>query len=533
MINSQITLSMRGRNLLSLLLKLLIVTLGFALFCKPGLYVTADLEAVRLLDDGIDTQVSCHLSHDLIDGKNRSTLTGLDPNATCRVQVTTSTQFHVVLIQVNRHVPPGTSLYIKRRENLPICQKKYMLITADEGPCYAVVPYIKRIVLQGNASVVISDIAIDHLPLACQENQTKYNDIQKSVLIDGIKVCPAMELNHSISCTALSNDRYSCEFLSDCFIILRNKYVEVQCSDVQSSHSALLIYPGNAIALDLSNQEIVQIAENAFSSVSLLRELYIDDSKISEIHPKAFADLQILTVLSLSNGKLSFLARGALKGLINLKELHLFQNDIISLPADLFNETSQLEKISFNDNEVKYLPKLLFKELINLKRLYLHRNKLTSLEADLFNETRKLEYLTLYGNILKYLPSGLFNGLINLQTLKLYEIQLNSLEADLFNETRKLTYLHLYDNKLTYLPRGLFNGLVNLDTLRLDGNQFTSFEADLFNETRKLKYLYLYDNMLMHLPSGFLHWLINLDTLSLFRNQFTSWKRICLMKQES
>ncbi len=103
-----------------------------------------------------------------------STLTG-DPIATCRIQVTTPSQFHGVLMHVFGQIPPSTSVYIERRENLLTCQNKYILITADEGPCYAVIPHTKfEIVLQGNDSFNIGDIAIDHLSLGCQESQNKF-----------------------------------------------------------------------------------------------------------------------------------------------------------------------------------------------------------------------------------------------------------------------------------------------------------------------------------------------------------------------
>ncbi len=512
---------MRAGNLRNIL-KLLIVTLGLTLFFKTELYVSADLKAIRLWDDGVDSQFPCYLSHGVNDGKNRSTLTGGDPYATCRIQVTTSNQFHGVLIQVPRQISPGTSMYIERPENMLPCQNKYILITTDKGPCYAVIPNSKlQIVLQGSASVNISDIATDHLLSVCQENQANYNDIQKSELID-VKVCPMNEFNDSISCTALSNYSYTCDFLSDCFIILRNNYVGFQCSGVQSNHSALLIYPSDTTELHLSNQNIIKIAENAFSSVKRLRELHLDHSKISEVHPQAFVGLQNLTVLSLSNGKLEHLPRGVLKGLKNLETLKIDVNDIISLEGDLFNETKKLEYLTLEENKLTSLPNGLLKGLVNLETLIFDQNQISSSQTDLFNETRQLRYLTVNKNELTHFPSVLLKGLVNLETLNLRENQIVFLDSHLFNNNNKLQYINLKINNLKHLPKGLFKGLINLETLKLSSNQINSLESDLFNETGKLQYLTLNENALIYLPSGVFKGLINLEKLKLSDNQITS-----------
>ncbi len=191
--------------------KLLIAILGFALMCNPELHVIGHLETVPLWDDSaaIDDQISCNLIHDVIDGDNRSTLTG-DPLQVCGIQVTTPSQLHGVLIQVPGQVPPGTFVYIEIHAKLLTCQNKYILITPDGAPCYIVIPHYKlQISLQGNASFHMRNIATDHdLPLVCQENSTNY--IQKSKITDDVEVCPAKEFNHSISCVPFSDRSYFC-----------------------------------------------------------------------------------------------------------------------------------------------------------------------------------------------------------------------------------------------------------------------------------------------------------------------------------
>ncbi len=126
-IKDQTILSMRRRNLDSFL-KLLIPFWGFTLIYQTGLCVNADFEVVPLWNDSIDNQVSCRLSHNVADGNNRSTLTG-DPNAICNIQVSISTQFHGVLIQVPGQIHPGISIYIERQAYFLTCQYMYSLIT--------------------------------------------------------------------------------------------------------------------------------------------------------------------------------------------------------------------------------------------------------------------------------------------------------------------------------------------------------------------------------------------------------------------
>ncbi|HEY1699962.1 MAG TPA: COR domain-containing protein [Trebonia sp.] len=190
--------------------------------------------------------------------------------------------------------------------------------------------------------------------------------------------------------------------------------------------------------LDLSGQNLASVPEWALQ-LSALRELKLDDNKLTELPPE-IAGLPALEILDLSN------------------------NQLTSVPAEL-GELRELRSLDLSDNTLDGLPDGL-SGLSRLHSLILDRNRLSLIPRPI-PELTALEELWLEDNLLKELPAGI-GRLRNLRQFRLSRNHLTSLPEQICS-LGKLRTLRLDGNHLTTLPAGMEH-LASLRRLTLDGN---------------------------------------------------------------
>ncbi|KAH8303803.1 hypothetical protein KR018_006943 [Drosophila ironensis] len=119
---------------------------------------------------------------------------------------------------------------------------------------------------------------------------------------------------------------------------------------------------------------------------------------IEELPANAFSGLSQLTTLFLNDNELAYLQDGALNGLSALRFLYLNNNRLSRLPATIFQRLPRLEAVFLENNDIWQLPAGVFDKLPRLNRLMLFNNKLTQLPVDAFNRLNNLKRLRLDGN---------------------------------------------------------------------------------------------------------------------------------------
>ncbi len=552
-------------NRLTLFSKLITVVSGFALICSCKFHVNVGV--VPLWDDTSgQSSVSCLLSRDSSDDLKKSIFRG-NTATTCSVQIETSVELGI-LVQIPQWVSPATFIYIERVGDLLNCQNRYTVIAADQ-PCDILFSHSKfKLYLKGDATVIISDIP-RRQGSKCPNYVTEHHEISD------MRVCSTREFNYSISCVAFFNGVCSFESLSDCYVILGNRYVEYKCGDNNSklhiSRTDLIVYPDQISELDLLKQNITEVGENAFISVTITEKLNLNYNKIVKLHPRVFKGLKTVRKLFIQGNQIYTLDTHIFDGMFGLVELDLSENYLTSLPFGLFNDTRQLRVLLINNNNLSVYPKGLFNGLsTRLLTLYISHNQVTTLDPGVFHATVFLFHLWINSNHITHLPNDLFQKLIVLQMLRLDEnritflpsdifknlvilIELNlggnqitTLHENLFYETRKLISLTISNNNLTFLPNGLFKRLINLEILNLNENQIalfprhlvkdiknlkqlnlafnhlTTLNGNLFNDRWTLSLLNISGNNLTFLPTGLLKGLINLTFLYITDNQVTN-----------
>lgn len=124
--------------------------------------------------------------------------------------------------------------------------------------------------------------------------------------------------------------------------------------------------PGIQI-LQLQNNHIWRINENAFIGTPLLKILDLSNNSLSSLAPGAFQKLRYLQVLNLTRNLIHYIENKTFSFLPHLKELDLSSNSIIRLPETFGNSTGNITLLSVKHNKLQKMERVLLESLPNLK----------------------------------------------------------------------------------------------------------------------------------------------------------------------
>lgn len=336
---------------------------------------------------------------------------------------------------------------------------------------------------------------------------------------------------------------FTCPSDCTCLIFPRNRRFSFTCR-TSGIEKIIKSAPNDTAELSLILTSMRRIGSYAFSSMTQLKEIFIQAENLQSIHEKAFFNLTGLTLLHIGDTKLTSsigpvlfsplvnlqylhlhanqirdLHIDAFKSLRKLKELELNRNEISSIPAGMLTHLTGLNTLSLTMNSIRAIDTNAFKGLTNLRRLFLSKNKISFLEPGCFAHFKALRTLHLNGNQLLYLDQDVFQNLTQLQTLFLSGNLLESLNGSLASK-RFLTHLELSNNQFSTLTETAFSG-VKMRMLKLDGNELDTVDNLLVNQT-DLILLDISRNQLTSFHPQAFDSLIKLRTLKLNENQIAS-----------
>uniref|UniRef100_A0AC11E1U0 Podocan n=1 Tax=Ovis aries TaxID=9940 RepID=A0AC11E1U0_SHEEP len=226
--------------------------------------------------------------------------------------------------------------------------------------------------------------------------------------------------------------------------------------------------------------------------------------------------------LHLKNNKLEKIPPGAFSELSNLRELYLQNNHLTDegLDNETFWKLSSLEYLDLSSNNLSRVPAGLPRSLV---LLHLEKNAIRSVDADVLTPIRSLEYLLLHSNQLRAqgIHPRAFQGLKRLHTVHLYNNALERVPSGLPRRVRTLMILH---NQITGIGRDDFATTYYLEELNLSYNRITSPQVhrDAFRKLRLLRSLDLSGNRLHTLPPGLPR---NVHVLKIKRNELVALAR--------
>ncbi|NWY47254.1 LRTM1 protein, partial [Sylvia atricapilla] len=119
--------------------------------------------------------------------------------------------------------------------------------------------------------------------------------------------------------------------------------------------------------LQLQNNRIWRINQNAFTATPLLKILDLSNNSLSNVAPGAFQKLRYLQVLNLTRNLIHYIENKTFSFLPHLKELDLSSNSIIRLPETFGNSTGNITLLSVKHNKLQKMERILLESLPNLK----------------------------------------------------------------------------------------------------------------------------------------------------------------------
>ncbi|NWS28468.1 LRTM1 protein, partial [Polioptila caerulea] len=119
--------------------------------------------------------------------------------------------------------------------------------------------------------------------------------------------------------------------------------------------------------LQLQNNRIWRINQNAFTATPLLKILDLSNNSLSSVAPGAFQKLRYLQVLNLTRNLIHYIENRTFSFLPRLKELDLSSNSIIRLPETFGNSTGNITLLSVKHNKLQKMERILLESLPNLK----------------------------------------------------------------------------------------------------------------------------------------------------------------------
>ncbi|KAB0792851.1 hypothetical protein PPYR_14810 [Photinus pyralis] len=256
--------------------------------------------------------------------------------------------------------------------------------------------------------------------------------------------------------------------------------------------------------LSLRNCQLEAIANNAFERMQALRQLNLQENKITAA---GFLDKKLpLQVLNLNfNNLRSISVDGNLLG--QLEELYASNNDLQKVKIssmrlrvldlsynrllsddnlNFTNVTTQLNVLNLSSNPLTTLRSHSFVYLRGLSQLYLKNCSLQSVESEAFRGLDNLNVLRLSDNLLRVLPQYVFVELSRLRELHLDNNHLYTLQAGDFKGLGALGFLNLSNNQIEALDKDVFQGLAGLDTLILANSKLKRVGVGVFPSTSNL-----------------------------------------------
>ena len=311
---------------------------------------------------------------------------------------------------------------------------------------------------------------------------------------------------------------------SDCMFETDN-YLSCHLSSINSQleRTDFSVIPNQTVGLKvICNQPTEGMLQmGAFSSLTMLEELIIEDCAIKDLPPDVFYGLENLKRLDVrTKSDVSLIIQaGAFDHLAKLEALDLSQNRIRNIPTGDLCKLGKLRSLNLSRNEIGSLEDLGLKpeECGDALRVVdLSHNQLTGIETWAGTGVRELD---LENNYIRFIQEDVFRN-SSLSVLKLSNNQISHLPANTLSSLA-LRELRLANNTLSSLSWNTFEGQFNLESLDLSGNILMSsgLPANLTQYLPSLLELNLCSNQLDNLPPEFTASLPSLQVLRLCDNQ--------------
>ncbi|XP_054721560.1 toll-like receptor Tollo [Uloborus diversus] len=277
------------------------------------------------------------------------------------------------------------------------------------------------------------------------------------------------------------------------------------------------------------------LVNNTFGMWKNLKEVYIEDCKLSSIPPMAFSGASQLTNLTIrsrnvQNGNFALrLSAETFSQLLSLEKLELGENNLGHLPQTLLCPLRRLVSLNLTLNNFSDISNVGLSTggrdnvlcLVDVQRVHLSYNRIKVLSNKGFAAVNQLRELRIDHNVISRAEESAFYGLENLSVLDLSSNQMVALPPFVLRPCENLNELFLQNNSISVIPPGLFASLQQLLVLDLSRNEITShwLGAETFADLIRLISLDLSFNRLSQIDSSIFRSQYSLQVLHLSHNE--------------
>lgn len=198
-----------------------------------------------------------------------------------------------------------------------------------------------------------------------------------------------------------------------------------------------------------------------------LRHIAISSIGIQRIDDFSFENCPSLTFLDLFNNQITTVHENAFLRNTQLQTLYLYNNPITTLPENLFQSQSGLVTLWLMQNRIADLPPNIFRPLQNLNELDIRTNQIRNLRPEWFANLPRLTNLVLTNNFIADLPSNVFTPLSSLTWFTIQNNDLTIVHGNSFENLPILRSINLSGNRIDAIDENLidFTGVSFLSTI--------------------------------------------------------------------
>ncbi|XP_019635174.1 PREDICTED: slit homolog 3 protein-like [Branchiostoma belcheri] len=301
--------------------------------------------------------------------------------------------------------------------------------------------------------------------------------------------------NHSSLTGLILNDNRISMLGADAFAGLP------QLVEIQINNNLIPRIPAHALkgayklwTLSMPGNAISEIEEGAFSDCASLYNLDLSNNLLTTLEGTlkglTFSNLNSLTV---SGNRILEITNSTLTSLTSLRDCFLDHNRIRKIESGAFRGMGNLNNFYLGNNELEEMP---LNELEGVLKLDLTNNRLRTPPLNM-SAAPNLAILMLSGNPMKTLAPSQFSGLKSI-----FDVDLNNVTAvrehtadfRALCDAPTLESVSMNDNNLTSFPYNLLSCAGNATYISVAGNRITQFKNDDFFFLREIAQLNLADN---------------------------------------
>ncbi|UJR37599.1 hypothetical protein I4U23_030296 [Adineta vaga] len=315
--------------------------------------------------------------------------------------------------------------------------------------------------------------------------------------------------------------------------------------------------PAFTTALHLQDNLIKRVSrDGSFRRLRSLRTLDLRNNRLEEIDDDAFDGAESLTELYLSDNNLNTITTNTFNGLKNIHTLMLRTNKLTHIKNDTFLDLDTLKTLSLHDNRIKCIAPGSFDRLQSLSTLdllsnpfvcnchmrwlknWLEQSKIVTGYPKCMSPTklRNIPIVNLTDDDFVCNPTEVdacdvsypnscpqncscYNHVVRCSHAQLTQIPYEQMPIDTeelyldandiqdipLELTNRLIYLMRIDlsyNKLRAIPANIFSNLTRLETLILSYNKIRCLESSSFKGLKNLRILSLHGNEISTIPEG-------------------------------